>query len=104
MEKLPIDQVHVETLLREMIEGGCRELHLRIGQSPYTRFCDGHANETSLEYQALRPLDCQQMVYAILTDEQIHQLEREGELAFSYSAGSYFTSRKVRFGVRVFHS
>lgn len=37
------------------------------------------------EYQVLTSLDIQQLTYALLSDEQITRLEREGEGTFSYT-------------------
>lgn len=84
MKLAPIGEVHVDELLGKTVRAGCREMHLRAGQSPQTRSCHGAAGDF-LPYDAFSPLDIQQIVYAILTDEQIWQFEREGELFLSYS-------------------
>ena len=59
-------------------------MQLRADHSPLTRACRGSA-EGVLPYEAFSPLDIQQIVYAILADEQIWQLEREEGISFSYS-------------------
>ena len=85
MKLTPLGNVHIDELLDRTIRVGCRELHLRSGQSPLTRACRDTAGGGLLPYEALNPLDLMQIVYAILTDEQIWQLERERKLSFSYS-------------------
>ena len=85
MKLTPLGNVHIDELLDRTIRVGCRELHLRAGQSPLTRACRDTAESGFLPYEALNPLDLMQVVYAILTDEQVWQFEREGELFFSYS-------------------
>ncbi len=69
MKLSPLGAVHVDELLDKTIQAGCREMHLRVGQSPQTRSCQGDAEDGFLAYEALSPLDLQQIVYAILTDE-----------------------------------
>ena len=85
MKLLPLGEVHLDELLDRTTRTGCRELHLRAGQSPQTRSCHGAAEGGFLPYEAFNPLDLQQIVYAVLTDKQIRQLERERKLSFSYS-------------------
>lgn len=86
MKLSPIGEVHVDELLgKTTVRAGCREMHLRVGQSPLTRLCHGNAEGGFLAYEAFSPLDIQQIIYAILTEDQIWQFEREGELSFSYS-------------------
>lgn len=92
----PLDAVHVDELLDKTVQAGCRELQLRAGQSPQTHSCHESAEDSLLAYEAPSPLDIQQMVYAIMTDEQIRQLEREEKLSFSYSL-----ARRVTFVVHV---
>ena len=95
MKLSPINEVHVDELLDRTVRAGCRELHLRAGQSPLTRACHGAA-EGVLPYEAFSPLDIQQIVYAILTEKQIRRFEREGEISFSYSV-----ARRAAFEVYV---
>lgn len=85
MRLLPLDNVHPDQLLQEAIRAGCKELHLKTGQSPYTTRCDGKPLSPMPEYQVLTTLDIQQLIYVLLSDEQITRLEREGKGTFSYS-------------------
>lgn len=80
MKLSPVGEVHIDELLDKTIRAVCRELHLRAGQSPQTRSCHGTTEGGFLPYEAFSPLDIQQITYAILTDEQIWQLEREGKI------------------------
>ena len=93
---IPLDNVHVDELLDKTLEVGCRELRLRAGQPLLARSCPGKTEGGLLPYDLPSPLDLQQMVYAILTDEQIRQLEREGELSLSYPL-----AHRTRFAVHV---
>ena len=96
MKLLPIDTVHVDELLDRTLQNGCHELQLRVGQSPHIRACRGTAEDGLLPYEALDPLDLMQMVYAVLTDDQILQFERAGSLSLSYS-----TCRHADFNVNL---
>ena len=89
----------MDELLDKKLDFGCRELHLRAGQSPWTRACRGTTTGCFLPYEAFNPLDLMQLLYAILTDEQIRRFEREGELSFSYSL-----ARRAAFDVHVVRS
>lgn len=96
---LPYDEVHVDELLRQTIQAGCDELHLRSRQPPSICSHPGSPFTALSGYGVLTPLDLQQMIYAILTDEQIVDLERDGELVFTYSV-----ARLAGFGIRVINS
>lgn len=85
MRLLPLDNVHPDQLLQQAIKAGCKELHLKTGQSPYTASCYGKPLSPMPEYQVLTSLDIRQLTYVLLSDEQITCLEREGKSTFSYS-------------------
>ena len=85
MKPISLSNIHVDELLHRTVQANCEELHLRIGQSPLTRFCSGDTPGELSEFEAFTALDLQQIVYAILTDEQISQLERYKEINFPYS-------------------
>jgi Tfp pilus assembly pilus retraction ATPase PilT len=99
MGQSTLDSVHPDHLLVRTIEAGCLELHLRVGQPPYTDICDGQASDVLSEYEELQYIHVQQMVYALLTDEQIRHLESAGELTFPYKL-----PRKAIFDVHVLYS
>lgn len=99
MGKRSLDNVHVDELLDRARETGSGDLYLRHGLPPFTGLSEGRPLSLMSEYAALSPLDIQQMVYGVLTDEQIHQFERDGESVFSYNFG-----RKAKFAARLVHS
>jgi len=73
--------VNIDTLLRLMFEKGASDLHLTVGVPPMLRI-DGEITPT--EFEKLRPDDCQNIIYSILTDEQKEKFERENELDISF--------------------
>ncbi|MFP4466523.1 MAG: type IV pilus twitching motility protein PilT [Candidatus Goldiibacteriota bacterium] len=73
--------VNIDTLLRVMFEKGASDLHITVGAPPMLRI-DGDMAAT--EFEKLRPDDCQQIIYSILTDEQKESFERESELDISF--------------------
>ena len=78
----PVDDAHVDELLRLTVESGASDLHLAVGIPPMLRI-DGALMPTA--YSKLLPLDAQRLVYDILTDEQIQRFESDMELDCSYS-------------------
>lgn len=95
VKKKPITEVHIDELLDAMMElPGASDLHLAVGIPPVVRADGGLA---PLPYEEMTPLDTQQMMYAILTDEQIQKFESTWELDFSYAF-----QKKARFRVNFF--
>jgi Tfp pilus assembly pilus retraction ATPase PilT len=92
----PLDNVPVDELLDKTLQAGCRDLRLRAGQPLLTRSCPGKTEGDLLPYDLPSPLDIQQMVYAVMTDEQIRQFEREGDLSFSHPL-----ARRALFAVHI---
>lgn len=76
-----VGDLHIDDLLRLVVENGASDLHLTVDLPPMTRV-DGRLIPT--EYQALTPRDTQRFVYDILTNEQIQLFEKCRELDFSY--------------------
>jgi len=74
--------LHVDDLLRLMIERGASDLHLSVGTSPILR-TDGDL--MPLNAEKLTPTRMNELIYTILTDEQITQFEETWELDFAYS-------------------
>jgi len=91
---LPLDEIHVDDLLRLIVERGASDLHLAVGVPPVLRI-DGKLIQTN--YDKLTPRDSQRLAYDILTDEQIQRFESALELDFSYSI-----AKLSRFRVNIF--
>ncbi|MHB0999316.1 MAG: type IV pilus twitching motility protein PilT [Armatimonadota bacterium] len=77
-----LDDVHVDDLLRLIVEKGASDLHVAVGIPPVLRI-DGKLVPTNFE--PVTPQEAQRLVYDILTDEQIQRFESTLELDFSYS-------------------
>jgi twitching motility protein PilT len=77
----PIEEVHIDELLRLVVEKRGSDLHLASGVPPVMRI-DGQLYATN--YEPLSDFEVQRMVYAILTDEQIRVFETDYELDCSY--------------------
>lgn len=90
----PIEEVHIDDLLRLVVERGASDLHLAVGVPPILRI-DGQLMPTN--YEKLTQTDSQRLVYDILTDEQIQRFEADLQLDFSYSL-----AKVSRFRVNVF--
>ena len=90
----PLDDAHVDDLLRVVHEKGASDLHIAVGVPPIIRV-DGAL--IPIPYDKVSSQDAQRLIYDILTDEQIQRFETELELDFSYSL-----ARIARFRVNVF--
>jgi len=77
-----IEDVHIDDLLRLVVEKKGSDLHLAAGVPPVLRV-DGALLATN--YEPLTDFEVQRMIYAILTDEQIRAFETDYELDCSYS-------------------
>src|SRR3569833_52904 len=94
VKKKPLDQIHVDELLELVIERNGTDLHIAAGIPPVIR-SDGALIPTP--YESCQPSDIQQMMYAMLTDEQIQKFESTWELDFAYAL-----QKKARFRVNLF--
>jgi twitching motility protein PilT len=92
--KKSVQELHLDELLELIIAKNGSDLHIASGIPPCIRV-DGALEPTN--YENMNPLDIQQMMYAILTDEQIQKFESIWELDFSYALG-----KKARFRVNIF--
>ena len=90
----PIEDAHIDDLLRLCVDAGGTDLHVAVGLPPIIRV-DGELQP--LAYTAFTPPVAQRICYDILTDEQIQRYENEYELDFSYSV-----QRLSRFRVNVY--
>jgi twitching motility protein PilT len=91
---LPLDEAHIDDLLRLVVEWKGSDLHMVVGVPPIIRV-DGHLQPAP--YERVTPQDCQRMCYDILTDEQIQKFESTLELDFSYQV-----ARVARFRVNIY--
>jgi twitching motility protein PilT len=83
VEKLSMDEVHIDELCTKMYELGASDLHLAVNRPPCVRV---HGKVKSLEeYEELKPQHIQSMIYDIISDEQIQRFENDLELDFAYS-------------------
>ena len=94
VQKKSVQELHIDELLDLIIEMKGSDLHIASGIPPVIR-ADGELHPTP--YENMAPLDIQQMMYAILTDEQIQKFESNWELDFSYAL-----QKKARFRVNIF--
>ncbi|BDI32975.1 twitching motility protein PilT [Capsulimonas corticalis] len=94
VKKKPIDQIHLDELLEIIIDMGGSDLHIAAGIPPVVR-ANGALVPTM--YENCTPMDVQQMMYAILTDEQIQKFESTWELDFSYAL-----QKRARFRVNIY--
>jgi twitching motility protein PilT len=74
--------LHVDDLLRVMVERGASDLHLSVGTPPTLR-TDGDL--MPLNAEKLTPTRMNELIYTVLTDDQISQFEETWELDFAYS-------------------
>ncbi len=91
---LPLDEAHIDDLLRLVVEWQGSDLHMTVGVPPVIRV-DGHLRPAP--YERVTPQDSQRMMYDILSDEQIQKFESTLELDLSYQV-----PRVARFRVNVF--
>ncbi len=89
-----VEDIHIDDLLRLIVERGASDLHLAVGLPPILR-TDGQLVQTA--YAFLTPQDTQRLMYDILTDEQVQRFESAFELDFSYSI-----EKLSRFRVNIF--
>lgn len=89
-----VEDVHIDDLLRMIVEKGASDLHIAVGIPPILRV-DGQLMPMS--YERLTPQYTQRLCYDILTDEQIQRFESTFELDFSYSL-----AKVSRFRVNVY--
>lgn len=96
-----LEEIHVDDLLREMVERGCSDLHVCVGIPPVLRV-DGELSP--MNYEKFTPIIIQRMLYDILSDEQIQRFEETWELDFSYSLQSLSRFRVNIFKDKGFHA
>lgn len=93
-QALQIEETHIDDLLRIVVEKGASDLHICVGVPPIIRI-DGQL--LPLNYEKVSPIECQRMMYDILSDEQIQRFEANLELDLSYALG-----KVARFRVNIY--
>ncbi len=78
-----VEELHVNTLLSQVVELRGSDLHLAVGLPPCVRV-DGHLHPME-GYPVLNGSDVRRMVFAILTQRQRERFEAELELDTSHS-------------------
>jgi len=82
-EKAKEEILHIDDLLAILMEKRGSDLHLCSGCAPALRI---HGDLVTLDnFETLTPSRTQQLIYAILTDEDISEFEQQHELDFAYS-------------------
>lgn len=92
--KKSMEDVHIDALLETLVEIGGTDLQIAAGAPPAVRV---GGEWEPLPYEDVTPLDVQQMMYGILTDDQIREFERARELDFPYAL-----EKRARFDVRLY--
>jgi len=82
-EQSKASDLHLNTLLEEMVEMGASDLHLSSGLPPCVRI-DGRLRPLD-QYDSLNPSELRRIVYAILTQRQREKFENDLELDTSHS-------------------
>ncbi|MBW3635381.1 MAG: type IV pilus twitching motility protein PilT [Armatimonadetes bacterium] len=96
VEKVPLDEVHIDELLQLVLDTKGSDLHLAVAKPPCIRV-HGKVKEVS-SYESFRPAVIQRVIYDILSDEQIQRFENDLELDFAYTT----SDGAARFRVNAF--
>ncbi len=83
VEKISLDEIHIDELLQQVIDLKGSDLHLAVNKPPCVRV-HGKIKELS-QYEFFKGPNMQRVIYDILTDEQIQRFENEWELDFAYT-------------------
>ncbi|MBM3290734.1 MAG: type IV pili twitching motility protein PilT, partial [Candidatus Hydrogenedentes bacterium] len=74
--------ISIRELLQKMTEQGASDLHIAVGSPPILRI---HGLLEPLnEYPKLMPEDTQEIIYSVMSEEQIASFETERELDMSF--------------------
>jgi twitching motility protein PilT len=87
--------LHLNDILMDLVQRDGSDLHLKVGQPPFFRI---YGRLTRTDYPTLTPELIRELIYAILSEEQIQRLERQRELDMAYEL-----SGVSRFRVNLFH-
>jgi len=92
---VPIDDLHIDDLIREAVQRGASDLHVTVGLPPVFRV-DGQLVRGN--YPPLMANQAQRLIYDILTTDQVQWFEKTRELDFSYGVKDI-----GRYRVNVYH-
>lgn len=73
--------LHLDNILIDLVEQEGTDFHLKVGQPPFFRI---HGRLTRTDYPVLTPELARELVYAILTEQQIRRFEEFWELDLAY--------------------
>ncbi len=96
VEKIPLDEVHIDELLQFVLDMKGSDLHLAVNKPPCVRV-HGKVRELA-QYEPFRAPALQRVIYDVLTDEQIQRFENDWELDFAYTTAD----GAARFRVNIF--
>jgi twitching motility protein PilT len=74
--------LHADELLEILVARKGSDLHLSVGSPPVIRV---HGGLVPLSYEVLTPAKTQEIIYAIISDDNVIRFERTRELDFAYS-------------------
>jgi twitching motility protein PilT len=94
-EEVAAMALHLNDILTDLVQRDGSDLHLKVGQPPFFRI---YGRLTRTDYPTLTPELIRELIYAILSEEQIQRLERQRELDMAYEL-----SGVSRFRVNLFH-
>ena len=83
VEKIPLDETHIDELLQFVIDLKGSDLHLAVNKPPCVRV-HGKVRELS-QFEVFKAPLLQRVIYDVLTDEQIQRFENDWELDFAYT-------------------
>ncbi|MCD6310559.1 MAG: type IV pili twitching motility protein PilT, partial [Candidatus Eremiobacteraeota bacterium] len=87
--------MHIDELLRKMMEQGASDLHLKVGQPPVIRI---HGKLYSMEMAPFTQETLSNMLMAIIPPQMVSRFEEDRDLDFSYQVES-----GPRFRVNMFY-
>ncbi|MFA0752365.1 MAG: hypothetical protein IMHGJWDQ_000116 [Candidatus Fervidibacter sp.] len=87
--------LHLDDLLRDLVQREGSDLHLKVGQPPFFRV---YGRLIRTDYPVLTSESIRELIYPILTDWQIQRLETQLELDMAYEIPGV-----SRFRVNLFH-
>ncbi|MCC6697514.1 MAG: PilT/PilU family type 4a pilus ATPase [Candidatus Hydrogenedentes bacterium] len=85
-----MSDLSIKELLTKMIQQGASDLHIVVGSPPILRLTGNL--EAMHEYPVLKPEDTQEIIYSVMSEEQIatFETERECDLSFGIDGLSRF--------------
>lgn len=78
----PIEQAHIDEILRLAVERKASDIHITCGLPPMIRQ-DGEI--VPLPYEVLVPEQAKRLIYEVLSDENLQKFEQTHELDFGYA-------------------